>query len=44
MTSVHPPFCSWSRVKTFPQQASHAKKLALDGDPGFQMTPVRKGS
>lgn len=31
----------WSRY--FPQQASHVKKLALDGTHGFQMTLVRKG-
>ena len=31
LTNVHPLLWSWSKVKTFPQQASQVKKLTFEG-------------
>ena len=42
LTSDQPLLWSWSKVNTFPQQASQAKNLTLEGTQGFQMISTGK--
>ena len=43
LAKVHPLSWSWSKVKTFPQQASQVKKLAFEGIQGFPTIFKGKG-
>ena len=43
LANVHPLLWSWPNVKSFPQQASHVKKLSFKGIYEFQIIFKRKG-
>ena len=44
LTSSKPLLWSWSKVNTFPQQASQAKNLTLEGTQGFHIIPTGRDS